>query len=80
MANKVFKKIVKGVVYAFYKVAFRIKIEGIENIPNFAKEIPPKNLYHDAQKRFTEIFILQHPGRKVGNDLHDCGLSECKPA
>ena len=35
MANKVFKKIVKGVVYAFYKVAFRIKIEGIENIPNF---------------------------------------------
>lgn len=35
MLNKIVKKIVKGVVYAFYKIVFRVEIQGLENIPKF---------------------------------------------
>ncbi len=43
MANKVVKVIVKSIVYAFYKVAFRIKIEGKENLPKFEAGIIAPN-------------------------------------
>lgn len=43
MINKIVKIIVKAVVFAFYKIFFRVKFEGLENIPKFEAGIIAPN-------------------------------------
>lgn len=56
MANKLVKVIVKSVVYAFYKIAFRVKIEGKENLPKYEPAILAPN--HISNFDAPLIYVL----------------------